>query len=171
MEENQNLDANTSEASEKGNQEGEKTFTQEELNKVLSERLAHEKRKFEKELSEKIAKEKAEAERLAKLSAEEKEKELTSKQLEELRLKEKEVTIRENKLEAISAFDEAKIPIKLVDFVVDADAEKMREKINSLKETWQNAISDEVARQLKGTAPKDITDNEQSKRVKVKTAF
>jgi len=167
----QNSDAQTSEASQNEEQEGAKTFTQDELNKVISERLSQEKKKFEKELSIRLAKEKEEAERLAKLSADEKEKELVGKQMEELRLKEREVSLRENKLKAISVFDEAKIPLKLVDFVVDVDAEKMEEKITSLKETWQNAVSDEVSRQLKGTAPKDVSSDQSKSRVKVKTSF
>lgn len=166
----QNPDAKTPEASEKGT-EGGKTFSQEDLNRVISERLVSERKKFDKELAEKLAKERAEAERLAKLTAEEKEKELTSKQMEELHKKEVELSIRENKLKAIETFDEAKIPIKLVDFVVDADAEKMEGKIKTLKETWTEALSEEVARQLKGTPPKDLGVNDQNKKVKVKTSF
>lgn len=173
MEEKTQLDAETSNASEKANTEGEaKTFTQEDLDKIISERLVSEKKKHERELKETVEKEKAEAERLAKLSAEEKEKELTSKQLAELQKKETELSLRENKLEAIAKLDELKIPLKLVDFIVDSDAEKMKSKLQTLQEIWKASVSAEVASQLKGNPPKDIGVNNQTNSKKlIKTAF
>lgn len=153
-----NKDTQADQASDKAtNEDNEaKSFTQDQLNDIVSKRLGEFKSKAEKEFAEKLANEKAEAERLAKLSSEERERELTTKQLQELATKERELSIRENKLSAIAELDEAKIPLKFVEFVADADIAKQQERLNTLKGEWQNAVSEEVKRQLAGTPPKDI---------------
>lgn len=150
---------------------GGKSFTQEELDKIVQKRLAETKERFEKELKSTIAKEREEAERLAKLSAEEKEKELTSKQREEITQKERELAIRENKLNAIDKLVELGIPVKLVDFVVSDDATRTEEGINKLNEAWKEAISQSVADKLKGSSPKDFNVNSKKEVTKVVTAF
>lgn len=147
-----------------------KTFSQEELDKIISNRLSEAKKKLEAEKDKAIAEAKAEAERLAQLSNEEKEKELTQKQLEALSEKEKELASRENKLKAIEIFDEAKIPIKLVDFVVDSDSDRMIEKIQILKESWKSALSEELQKSVSGEVPKDFKVNSSKKR-EVVTSF
>jgi len=147
-----------------------KTFSQEELDKIISNRLSEAKKKLEAEKDKAIAEAKAEAERLAQLSNEEKEKELTQKQLEALSEKEKELASRENKLKAIEIFDEAKIPIKLVDFVVDSDGDKMIQKIEILKESWKSALSEELQKSVSGEVPKDFKVNSSKKR-EVVTSF
>lgn len=147
-----------------------KTFSQEELDKIISNRLSEVKKKLEAEKDKAIAEAKAEAERLAQLSNEEKEKELTQKQLEALSEKEKELASRENKLKAIEIFDEAKIPIKLVDFVVDSDGDKMMQKIEILKESWKSALSEELQKSVSGEVPKDFKVNSSKKR-EVITSF
>lgn len=147
-----------------------KTFSQEELDKIISNRLSEVKKKLEAEKDKAIAEAKAEAERLAQLSNEEKEKELTQKQLEALSEKEKELASRENKLKAIEIFDEAKIPIKLVDFVVDSDGDKMIQKIEILKESWKSALSEELQKSVSGEVPKDFKVNSSKKR-EVVTSF
>ena len=147
-----------------------KTFSQEELDKIISNRLSEAKKKLEAEKEKAIAEAKAEAERLAQLSNEEKEKELTQKQLEALSEKEKELASRENKLKAIEIFDEAKIPIKLVDFVVDSDSDRMIQKIEILKESWKSALSEELQKSVRGEVPKDFKVNSSKKR-EVITSF
>lgn len=147
-----------------------KTFSQEELDKIISNRLSEVKKKLEAEKEKAIAEAKAEAERLAQLSNEEKEKELTQKQLEALSEKEKELASRENKLKAIEIFDEAKIPIKLVDFVVDSDSDRMIQKIEILKESWKSALSEELQKSVSGEVPKDFKVNSSKKR-EVVTSF
>ena len=149
---------------------GDKTFSQDELNKIVSERLNELKRKHEAEKQKAVEQAREEAERLAKLSNEEKEKELTAKQLEALATKEKELAIRENKLKAIEIFDEAKIPIKLVDFVVDSNVDTMINKIELLKESWKTALSEELQKKVNGSVPKDFSVNSTEKK-KVVTTF
>ena len=150
---------------------GGKSFTQDDLDRIVQKRLAENKEKFDKELKATIAKEREEAERLAKLSAEEKERELTERQKEMISQKEKELAIRENKLNAIDKLVELGIPVKLVDFVVTSDATQTEEGVNKLNEAWKEAISQSVADKLKGSSPKDLNVGSKKEVTKVVTAF
>jgi len=84
--------------------DNEKLLTQEQFETALKERLERERRKILKEAQEKIEEERQEAERLAKLSAEEKEKELIKKTEDEIKEREQQVAIRENRIEAVELF-------------------------------------------------------------------
>lgn len=138
-------------------------FTQEQVDKMISERLSRAEQKFEKTLSERLEKERAEAERLAKMSAEEKEKELTQKEAEKLKAKELELTLRENKLAGIEKLNELDMPIKFVEFVISEDTEKMNANIEIMYSEWKKAVEAQVKRQLAGTTPKDPSSEDKGK--------
>lgn len=145
----------------------EKLLTQEQVDKVVAERL----KRAETQMEAKIKEAQAEAERLAKLSAEEKERELTAKYKEELDQKAKDVSIRENRLEAIEKFAEAKVPIELVSYVVRPDKDETLTEADKFIGTFTKLVAETVAEQLKGRAPKDISENSQAKETKVVRAF
>lgn len=152
--------------------DGGKTFSQEDIDKIVSERLEREREKFKKELESEKSKVQTEAERLAKLSEDEKIKELSEKQSKELADKEKSLTLRENKLIGIDKLNELKIPIRFVDFVLNEDKDQMDKNIDLLHEEWKKAISEEVANQLKGKPPKDPNpDNSEGKDTEIVKAF
>lgn len=164
-------EAKTPEAPTKEEKKVAKTFTQEDLNRVLQERLSEEKAKSESEKQKAVEEAKKEAERLATLSQEEKQKELTEKQREYLESKEREIQLRENKLDAIAKLDELKMPIKFAEFVINEDKEKMFERIKDLNESWTTSLNEAIADQLKGNAPKDFTSKAQKKITKVISTF
>lgn len=140
---------------EQDHKEG-KTFTQEDLDRIISERLKKENERMQKRIKEEVEKARAEAERLAKLSAEEKEAELKKQREKELQEKERELTLRENKLAGINKLNELGMPISLVDYVVDVDASVMEEKITKLHNEWTNAVKEGIKQALAGKeAPKD----------------
>ncbi len=146
-------EAETPEAPEKVEVKEEKLLTQDQFNKALQERLAKEKAKF----TEEVKTVKEEAERLAKLTAEEKEKEVARKNEEELKTKYKEVAIRENRLDAIELFAESKVPTELVTYVIDEDKDKTLENAEVFVKTFNESVAKSVAEQLKGTPPKDVS--------------
>lgn len=164
-------ESETPEAPQKEEKKGGKSFTQEDLNRVLQERLAEEKAKSETEKQKAVEEARKEAERLATLSQEEKQKELIEKQREYLESKEKEIQLRENKLDAISKLDELKMPIKFAEFVINEDKEVMFDRIKQLNEAWTNSLNEAIADQLKGNAPKDFTSKAQKKITKVISTF
>lgn len=138
---------------------GGKTFTQEDLDKVVAKRVNEIETKWETKVKDIVAKERSEAERLAKLSAEEKEKEERTKKDAEIRERENALTLREMKIEAKSMLQEKGIPVDLVDFVVDLDANKTKENIEKLAKTYSKAVENGVTDKLKGTPPEDFSNS------------
>lgn len=151
-----------------------KTFTQDEVNAIVSKRLAEEDAKTEAKIKELIKQERTEAERLANLTAEEKAKEERKKRDAEIEAKERDITLREMRIEAKDMLIQKHIPIELVDFVVDLDANKTKENIEKLAKTFNKSVEDGVTNKLKGTPIEDFSNsNNQKDNVKkpVNTAF
>jgi len=138
-----------------------KTFTQDDVNKLLqsetdkrvTEALKTAQAKWEKDFTEKLTKEKAEAERLAKLSADEKRTEELKKKNEEIASKETELRRRELKLDTISVLSEKQLPVDFADFLMGTDAEGTNENIKRFSEAFQKAVENSVNDRLKGKPP------------------
>lgn len=140
---------------------------QERLDKIIKTRIERERKKFEEQLEKALK----EQDRLTQLSAEEKEKELKARYEEELKEKAKDIAIRENRLEAIDKFSEAKVPINLVKYVVTEDKDETLEQAETFIKSYKEDVATGVAEQLKGTPPKDISSNSNQPERKVVTAF
>lgn len=170
LDKNKNLEVDNPTASDKGENDKDdkgtqgteepKTFNQEELDKIVSTRLAKEQSKLEKKLEEERKQIKSEAERLAQLSAEDKEKELREQQEKELNTKKRELVLRENRLDGREKLSELKMPAEFIDFVLDEDKDSQDEKIDKMHKAWTTAVADEVKKQTKGEAPKDPSSTE-----------
>lgn len=152
---------------------GTKTFSQSDMDNLAGKIRGEEKAKNEQAIKDAVANAIAEYERQAKLSTEEKEKEARSKYEAELKSREQEITLRERKLETQQLLVEKKIPIELVDFVVDLDEKSMKDNIDKLSKTYNKAVETGVTEKLKGTAPTDFSNNNQNtdKRKKIVSAF
>lgn len=159
------------ETSEKVEDKGEKLLTQDQFNEALAERLERERRRLNKETDAKIKEVKEEAERLAVLSAEEKEKELSQKNEAEIKNRLKEVSLRENRLDAIESLVQAKVPTELVEYVVSEDKDETMENTETFIRTFNESVAKAVADQLKGEPPKDISANSNTQPVKVVKSF
>jgi len=163
---NKNTNANKNEDNKdngNGGQGNAKTFTQEELNETISKRLKAEKEKSQKETQEAIDRALAEERRLAKLSSDEKEKELKAKQDSESKERENNTTRRENRLTALETFAELELPKDLVDFVVDLDVEKQSEKIQSFKKAFDASVAERVKQRLEGKgSTKDVNNSDKT---------
>ncbi|WP_333638203.1 DUF4355 domain-containing protein [Tissierella praeacuta] len=139
-----------------------KTYSQEELDKLLqsetdkrvTEALKTTRAKWEEEFKEKLEKEKKEAERLSKLSADEKEKELLKQQQEQLAEKERAIQLRELQLDTINVLAEEKLPVGFAEFLIKDNAETTNENIKKFKKEWQDALSKAVDEKIKGTSPR-----------------
>ncbi len=129
-----------------------KTFTQDDIDTIIAKRLASQKKKFDKEMKDKLD----EIKRLLKLDEEERAQKLKSQKDKELAICEQKLTLRERKLEAIDKLAEINIPISLVDFVVNSDADVMEENIIKLEKAFNKAVSKAVNTRLKGYTPKDF---------------
>lgn len=175
MEDNKNntQDTNTPNVSNNEGNNGGKTFSQEEVNNIVSERLKDVKAKNDKAISEAVANALAEYDRQAKLTEEEREKEAKTKREAELKEREDNLTLRERKLQAQELLSQKNIPIDLVDFVVDLDESKTKENIEKLAKTYNKSVETGVTDKLKGTPPTDFSNsnNNAEKPKKVYSAF
>ena len=157
--ENNNVNVNEQEVSQ-GTTEQEqtqeptvKTFTQEEVDKMIQKRLSRER----KDIEAKIEAERREAEELAKLSEAEKQKKLFEKQVAEFeatkRAFEQEKLLNETSKQLASK----NLPIEFAEMLKAADAESTFENIKIFEAKFNEAVERLVNERLKGKTPKAQT--------------
>lgn len=127
----------------------EKTFTQKDVDKLIQDRLAREQSKWEK----KIQDERTEAEKLAKMNADQKAKYAEEKRVAELEKREKDITTRELRATAIETLAEKNLPKELVDILNYSDAESCNKSIESVEKAFQSAVEKAVNDKLRGGNP------------------
>lgn len=167
-----NTDTTTQNESNSNEQTGvnqtEKTFTQKDVDKLIQDRLAREQSKWEK----KIQDERTEAEKLAKMNADQKAKYAEEKRMAELEKREKDITTRELRATSIETLAEKNLPKELADILNYSDAEQCNKSIeviesawNKAHGTWQQAVEKEANKRLRGGDPPkggQSNDNQQT---------
>lgn len=135
-----------------------KTFTQEEVNRLIEKRLAKEKQK--------ALKEKEEAEKLAQMNAEEKNRYELEKQKKELEERIAEYTKKELRQESINILTEKGYSVQtakqLAEFLNYKDAESCKGSIDTMDKILKSCIEVEVNNKLRATnnvAPKIGSNN------------
>lgn len=140
-------------ADQKESQEG-KTLTQAELDGLIKDRLAREKRKWES--AQKQENEKKEADRLKSMSEAERQREQQEKILQEL------AELKEEKKQS-AMMDAARTEFRtrgysfsdaLVRSVVSKDADNTKDAIDSFIEEFNKAVQAEVKKRVPTTTPK-----------------
>ena len=137
----------TSDSQTKENQEAD-------VQKRMDEALAKAKARWEKEYQQKAAKAKKEAERLSKLSEEERAKEEQETMKKELETKEKELNRKELKLEMVKVLADRNLPVEFMDYLIADDNESTMERIKTFDKQFKKAVETAVNEKLKGKAPK-----------------
>ena len=127
-----------------------KTFTQDEVNEMISKRLQRER----KDIEAKIEAERREAEELAKLSEQEKQKKLFEKQVKEFeetkRAFENERLLNETSKQLASK----NLPIEFAEMLKGNDAEKTFENIKLFEVKFNEALEKAITERLRGNVPK-----------------
>lgn len=128
--------------------ETEKTFTQDEVNKIVQDRLAKEKAKNEKAQEE--------AKKLAKMNAEQKNQymvEQLQKELEEYKTKEaKNDMIKE--ANSMLKDNDITLPDEVVAMLIGDNAEDTKVCVDSFSKAFKTAVERAVNEKLKGKTPK-----------------
>jgi len=173
--------AETPEASKKEDNKEEISFSEEQqtkINELIAQRLERANKGWEEKLGKfkldteaRIKKEKEEAEELARLSADEREKKVLEQQKIANEEREKLLSERENKLDIISLFSEAGVPIALVDYVVVADTKTTLKNAEEFIENYKVSLEQSVKKQLEGVPPKDVENKTQVKSSTLKSAY
>lgn len=139
---------------EQGTQETEvKTYTQEEVDKLLQQETDRRVSSALKKQQEKFAKEKSEAEKLALMNEEQKKEYEFNKKVAELEEKEKEFNIMQNKVSASKIMQEKGLPLAFVDYIVAQDADTMMSNITTFETQWKAAIADAVSARIASKSP------------------
>lgn len=109
----------------------------------------------------------SEAEKLAKMTKEEKEKYLYDKQVKELEAREAAVTKKELMAEAKNTLAEKKLPAGLADVLNYTNADECKKSIASVEKAFQEAVEAAVQERLKGgNPPKKTPDAENAELAK-----
>ena len=127
------------------------TLTEDEVNRIVKQRLAREKKKWEKDHTE--------AERLQKMTDDEKKQYEEDKRKEDLDNREAAITRRELTAIAKEQLNAAGVPADMADFIDYTDADTVNESVKRLSKAFKGAVQQSVDDRLKGKAPLDKAKN------------
>lgn len=127
-----------------------KLFTQEELDTIISRRFA----KLQQDSEKKIADAVTEAQKLAKMNAEERAEHERQKLEETMNRREAEITRRELRAQALETMAERGMPKELADILPYTDAQTTSDAINAVERVFRAAVEKAVTDKLRGNAPK-----------------
>ena len=127
-----------------------KTFTQDELNAIIDKRLERER----KDAQARIDKAVTEAQKLAKMNAEERAEHERQAHEKALADREAEITKRELRAEAKSQLSDKGLPIELAEILPYTDADTTNAAIVATEKVFRAAVEKAVTERLKGNAPK-----------------
>lgn len=127
---------------------------QSEFDKRISKALETAKAKWETEYQQKLEEAKTEAEKLAKMNAEQKAEYERQQREEELAKREAEITRRELRASALETLSEKGLPKELADIINYTDAESTKTSLESIEKAFRQAVEDGVNERLKGNPPK-----------------
>lgn len=123
----------------KEDKQEEKTFTQSELDEIVAKRIAREKKSI---LSE--------AEKLAKMTEDERNKFELEKQRDELQKEKAQIERQKLELEAVKILNKENLPVEFASVLLADTAEETKSNISAFKDTFQKAVEAQVAEKLKG---------------------
>lgn len=150
-----------------GGESGEKTYTQAELDKMLqsetdkrvTEALKTAQEKWSKEYAEKLENEKKEAERLAKLSAEEREKAKFDKERKAFEDERAQFERDRLEMQVAKELSNEGLDTAFASILMGADADSSMENIKTFKASFDKAVEAAVKARLAGRAPESGSGN------------
>lgn len=146
------------EEGKEGKEGGTKTFDellkdksyQSEFDKRITKALETAKSKWETEKATELEKAKTEAQKLAKMTADQKAEYEAQKKLDDLAKREKEITTRELKAQAYETLAEKGLPKDLIDILNYENADTCNKSIESVEKAFQAAVEKAVNEKLRG---------------------
>ena len=132
-----------------------KTFTQEEVDKMISKRLQRER----KDIEAKIEAERKEAEELSRLSEQERQKKLFEKQVKEFEETKKAFENERLLNETSKQLASKNLPIEFAEMLKGNDAENTFKNIQLFEVKFNEAVEKVVTERLRGNVPKTTTSS------------
>lgn len=137
-----------------GQGESSKAFTQEDIDKIVSKTIARERSKWEKDFETKLEAQKSEAEKLAKMNADQRAEHERAKRENELAEREAAINRRELRATALEQLAEKSLPTQLAEILVYTDAESTNSSIAAVETAFRAAVETAVNERLKGDPPR-----------------
>jgi phenylalanyl-tRNA synthetase alpha subunit len=128
----------------------EKTFTQTDLDAIITKRLERERKEAETRIKAAVT----EAQKLAKMSADERMEHERAEREKELKNRETEITKRELRAEAKSQLHDKGLPVELADVLPYTDAETTNTALEAVEKVFRAAVEKGINERLKGNPPK-----------------
>lgn len=154
VKENQQVEAETKETKQ------EKTFTRDQLNSYIAVEVKKAREEERKRVEEEVKAKAEEAERLAKLSEEEKSREILSAATK--RAESAEAKLNSYVLKDKTLLENSDLPtelISLIDFDVYNTEDKVAEKVKTIREVYTKSLEKGVNKALKEKTPKSVAPN------------
>ena len=127
----------------------EKAFTQDDINRIVSQTIASERKKAEAA----VAQARQEAEALAQMTAEQRAEHQMTERETALVAREDALKKREIHAEAVRLLQEKGLPAGLADALEYADAQSMSLAIEQLEKAFRAALQQGIEERMKGMAP------------------
>lgn len=124
------------------------------VNKAIETAVSNAREKWEALTNDKLS----EAEKLSKMTKEEKTQYLAQKHEKELADREAQITRRELMAEAKNTLAEEKLPVGLAEVLNYTDAESCKKSMEAVKKAFQEAVQAAVEERLKGGKPPKKAD-------------
>lgn len=149
---------NTTEVTTETPETGVKTYTEEEVQKLLQQEgdrrvtsaLKKQQIKFETQM--------AEADKLRNMDEKQRQQYEYEQKVKDLEAREREFNLAQNKLEATKVMANRGLPIEFVDYVVADEAEEMMARIDTFDKAFKAAVADAVSKKIANPAlPKTAT--------------
>ena len=129
--------------------EGNQAEFDRRVQKAIDTAIGKAKEKWEAMTDDKLS----EAEKLAKMTKEEKAQYLQQKKEKDLSAREADITRKELMAEAKNTLAEKKLPVSLADVLNYADADSCNKSISAVESAFQSAVEAAVNERLKGGDP------------------
>ena len=131
-----------------------KTFTEEEVNKMLQAEADRRVSSALKKQEERFKSQMIEAEKLRAMNEEQKFQYQLEQREKQIVEKEREFALLQNKYQAQSIMNEKNIPLAFAEFIVAEDAETMMNNITLFEREFKAAVRAEVDKRIASPAPK-----------------
>lgn len=145
----ENIEGQDGHEDKNNDQEKPKTFTQEDVDKIVQGRITKERKSWQKELED----QKTEAEKLAGMTESQKKKYQEEKKLKNLDDREAAVTRRELTAQAKDTLADKGLPTEFADILNYKDAESCNISIEIVEKVFQNAVEKAIEERIKGGKP------------------
>lgn len=126
---------------------------QSEADRRVNQALEKKKQQWEKEFREALERERSEAERLARMSEEERLRAEFEKERKKFEEERKQFYKEKLELQTVKELSSLGLPTEFSSFLLGVDAETTHENIKTFQEVWQKAIEQAVQERLKGPIP------------------